>query len=391
MPLSPHLYFIRILASCAVLFFLFSCQHQTLDSVQLIRTNFASLPNWQDDEAELALQAFAHSCTKITRMPDTQPLGIDAKMGTAKDLKMVCSALKNQYLNSRPAARTFFEKHFNAFHVQQDKHHDALITGYYEPTLRGALHATANFSSPLRKRPADLITVDLAQFDAELKGKQIIGRLAGNTLEPYPTRAQIESQPSRSDDTVLWLANDIDKFFLQIQGSGLIELENKQLQRVGYAGNNGRSYTAIGRQLIAEGEISREQMSMQSIRAWLESHPEKAKTLMNSNERYIFFRAINSNGPIGAQGVNLTAGRSLAIDPKIYSYGLPMFINAEHPLKEKPLQQLMIAQDTGSAITGALRADFFWGNGANAEAAAGPMKSHGEIWLLAPKIQGVQP
>ena len=211
---------------------------------------------------------------------------------------------------------------------------------------------------------------------------------------PYYSRAKINAGAlDGKAEVLLWADDPVDVFFLHVQGSGLAQLPGGATQRIGYAASNGRDFTAIGRELIASGELDGHAMSMQAIRDWLRAHPDRARAVMQRNARYIFFREIDSAGPVGAFGVALTPRRSLAVDPKALPLGAPVWLATTHPVRDEPLKRLMVAQDTGNAITGTVRGDFFWGHGEKALAKAGRMKEQGRYWLLLPKavVDSAQP
>jgi membrane-bound lytic murein transglycosylase A len=245
---------------------------------------------------------------------------------------------------------------------------------------------------PLYGRPGDLIDVDLGSFDADLKGHRIAGRVEGQRLMPYYTRAQIDAGALAGRGLELfWVEDPIRSFFMQIQGSGQIDLPDGSRMRVGYAAQNGRPYRAIGRDLVAMGAIARDDVSLQSIRAWLVAHPDQARGVMEKNPSFVFFRALPdlaaAPGPLGAMGVPLTPERSLAVDRRFLPLGVPLWLSttAPWPSGEGPLQRLVIAQDTGGAIRGPVRGDVFWGSGDAAEAVAGRMQSKGGYWILLPR------
>jgi membrane-bound lytic murein transglycosylase A len=323
-------------------------------------------------------------------MPDSSAIGPAAVAGTAGDWRGACGAVA-AVAGGDAAARAMFEQWFVPFAARNNDVGDGLFTGYYEPELRGSRTRTGNYTVPLYGRPADLITVDLGQFSDELKGKRIVGRAEGGALKPYPTRAEIEAGALKNPPEIVWVDDAVDAFFLQIQGSGRVVFEDGSVMRVGYAETNGRSYVAIGRALVAAGSLTLEQATMPGIRAWLTAHPAEAAGVMNKNPSFVFFRPLRppaspSEGPLGAEGVPLTPGRSLAVDRRLWSFGLPVWLDAEDPLVPGArLQRLLVAQDTGGAIRGPVRGDVFWGNGAEAAERAGRMRSKGRYWILLPR------
>jgi membrane-bound lytic murein transglycosylase A len=240
---------------------------------------------------------------------------------------------------------------------------------------------------PLYRKPDDLVMVDLGEFRENLKGERIAGRVIDGRLRPYEDRTRIEGGALKGRDLeMVWVDDPVDAFFLHIQGSGRITLEDGSVMRVGYAGQNGHPYIAVGRELIARGVLTKENVSMQSIREWLHANPGEASGLMNKNPSFVFFRPLDGEGPLGAQGVALTPGRSLAVDRSFVPYGLPVWLDAQDPLDGAArVRRLMVAQDTGGAIRGPVRGDVFWGHGADAELRAGRMKSPGRYYLLIPR------
>ncbi len=286
------------------------------------------------------------------------------------------------------AARRFFETWFVPYAARASRAATGLFTGYYEPLLHGARGRVGRYSVPLYARPDDLVMVNLGLFRPDLAGRRIAGRVVDGRLTPYETRREIDSgRLSGRGLELLWVDDPLDAFFLHIQGSGRVELADGRTVRVGYAGQNGQPYVAIGRVLVERGALRREEVSLQSIRAWLEAHPMETTEVLAANPSYVFFRLLDGDGPIGALGVALTPGRSLAVDPSFVPLGAPVWLDTTDPLDEgRPLRRLMVAQDTGGAIRGAVRGDVFWGAGEEAEARAGRMRSQGRYYLLLPRV-----
>ncbi len=303
-----------------------------------------------------------------------------------------CQAARALTAGDTNGLRNFLQTWFTPYALQQNGNQTALITGYYEPEVAGSRTSSGVYQTPLLARPRDLVQVALGDFDPSLAGRTIIGHLLGPTLAPYYTRSEIEAgalKPQKLE--LLYLASPIDAFFLQIQGSGRIKLPDGEITRVAYAGKNGLPYVPIGKILSDQGAIPPGQVSMQTIRDWLESHPDQAKSIMDQNPSYVFFRIVTSIspdlGPPGELGVSLTAGRSLAIDRNVVPLGAPMWLSTTDPLDKSPMQRLMLAQDIGAAITGPLRADIFYGTGPEAAQRAGLAKQSGALYVLLPKQQ----
>lgn len=317
--------------------------------------------------------------------------------GTVRDWREPCAAAA-AVPSDDTAARAYFERWFVPYLAGNNGKPDGLFTGYYEPELKGSRARGGRYVVPLYGRPADLVTVDLGLFREDWRGTNIAGRVRNGALRPYPTRAEIEAGAlagiKRGDGSALelvWVDDPIDAFFLQIQGSGRIVLDDGSLMRVGYAAANGRPYVAIGRELLRDGALTREDVSMPAIRAWLLAHPTEAPRLMDKDTSFVFFRALPppaspDDGPPGAESVALMPGRSLAVDRKFLPLGVPVWLDAEDPVAAGArLQRLMIAQDTGGAIRGPVRGDVFWGHGAEAAERAGRMRSSGRYWILLPR------
>lgn len=333
----------------------------------------------QTDNLSLAWSAWMQSCSTLVNKPTWQK---------------ACNAavqLNNQTTSkpSKNAVQAYFKQYFSVYKTTNvDGSDNGLITGYYQPLLKGSRTQSAQYPYPLYASPDDLITVELDTLFPELKFKRVRGRLVGNKLVPYYNRAEIETEDSPvKGQAFIYIDDIIDVFFLQIQGSGLVQLENGEQVHVGYANQNGHTYNSIGRLLIERGELTLAQASMQGIKSWARNNLDKLRELLNNNPSYVFFRELPAGlpGPLGALGVPILGGRSVAVDPKFVPLGAPVFLSTTEPNSNKPLKRLMMAQDTGGAIKGGVRADFFWGAGADAGAKAGAMKQPGKIWVLLPK------
>lgn len=356
--------------------------------VSLEPTDFASLQGWRDDRHAEALAAFRRSCETLLRGSGAETASAPQVAGRPVDWAPACRAAPGLESPSDDAARAYFEQWFRPFIVADgDGGRDGLLTGYYEAELHGARRPGGRFKFPLYGRPVDLVTADLGLFDADLAGRDVIGRVSGGALVPYPDRRAIEDgRLSANVRPLVWVDSAIDAFFLHIQGSGRVQLADGGLMRLGYAASNGRPYTAIGRILIRRGEIARDDVSMQTIRAWLATNPDKAAEVMVQNARYIFFRELDGNAPVGAQGVELTEGRSLAVDRRAIPLGAPLWVDTQDPIEPRqPYRRLMVAQDVGHAIQGTVRGDIFFGFGRLAARRAGLMKYPGRFYILLPK------
>ena len=340
----------------------------------LLPGRWDAVAGWSEDDPGQAWDAFLQSCVALKNQPAWQP---------------VCSAASALQGRDSATLRTFFEANFIPYQVNNpDGSSQGLVTGYYEPQLKGSRHPSARYRYPLYAAPEDLLVIDLASVYPELKNMRLRGRLQGNRVTPYYNRAEIErgDAPLKGRE-ILWVDNPIDLFFLQIQGSGRVVLDNGETVRVGYADQNGYPYKSIGKMLVERGEMPLEKASMQGIKDWARKNPDKLAELLNQNASYVFFREMPNHlsGPLGALGVPLTAGRSIAVDARAIPLGAPVFLSTTWPNSVRPLNRLMLAQDTGGAIRGGVRADFFWGFGDDAGALAGGMKQSGKMWVLLPQ------
>lgn len=329
--------------------------------MQLQHLDFANLPGWEKDNKKMALEAFRKSCIKIMNEGDF--VASSQIVVSAEFMKNACNSIPKGEIT--PAlAKTYFEYWFDPYLVtEMNGNTNGTITSYYEAELEGETKATCDHLHPIYGKPHDLPTNGTKYF----------------------TRYQIDNGAIRDKAPVLfWAKNQSDVLLLHIQGSGIVRTSDGKKYRVGYAGNNGYSFTGIGSTLQKHGIKPEGGLSMGSIKKWIDKNPVKAKKLIAKNQRYIFFRDINGEGPVGAMGVPLTAGRSIAVDPEYIPLGLPVFLDTHTPDNEK-LEKLTIAQDVGSAIKGAIRADYFWGSGKEILEHAGRMKSTGQYFILLPK------
>nr|VFK59240.1 MAG: membrane-bound lytic murein transglycosylase A [Candidatus Kentron sp. TUN]VFK62750.1 MAG: membrane-bound lytic murein transglycosylase A [Candidatus Kentron sp. TUN]VFK67824.1 MAG: membrane-bound lytic murein transglycosylase A [Candidatus Kentron sp. TUN] len=353
---------------------------------------YEELPGWETDRHGAILPVFLKSCQKITEHPPDRDFGSKAEMGKVHHWISLCRDANRIDPSNHSQVRHFIENRFTAHAIEFDGRQDGLFTGYYEPELRGAVRPDAQFSYPILGRPDDLINVDLGHFNDKWRNRKIVGRLHEGTLVPYYNRTQIESGAlNHRRLELLWVDDPIDVFFLHIQGSGRVRLPDGSSIRLGYAGRNGWPYTAIGRELVAEGKMTLEEVSMPTIRRWIEANPTAGLSLMRKNQAYIFFKIQESAGPIGSQGVVLTPERSLAVDSDYTPLGALLWLSTNDPGTKpaRKLRRLVVAQDTGSAISGAIRGDLFWGYGKRAAEKAGVMKEIGRYYILLPRAASV--
>ncbi len=363
-------------------------------AMTLTAVPFSAVPGWREDHLSAAIPPLRRECAKLTSLPDDAPLGGDGAAaqlgGTTGQWRPLCAAAAALPADDDTAARAMLEQVLQPYAISGNNQTQGLFTGYYEPQVDGAMQRGGRYQTALLGRPRDLVQADLGAFATDLKGRSIVGRVADGRLVPYYDRGQIERGALAAQHlAVLYLADPIDAFFLEIQGSGRVRLPNGQIIRVTYDGQNGRAYVPIGRLLIERGELTRDQVTLQTIRAWLVAHPDQAPALMDANPSYVFFTLLPNTppdqGPPGALGVALTPDRSLAVDRHFLPLGAPVFVATSNPLDGASWQHLLLAQDVGGAIKGPVRGDIFFGWGAEAETMAGRMKQPGTAYLLLPR------
>ncbi len=371
-----------------------SCNPKKLeDQKQLILkpVSFANLPDWKKDHQAAAFYALQNSCQKILASGETMPLCSGSIKISIQNWRSVCkSALLIKNL-SDTEARNFFEKWFKPYAVYDGKVSTGLFTGYYLPELEGAGKKSEKYSAPLYGQPRDLVVADLTAFNPKWAGITFSGKVVNGQLIPYhTTRKEIDAGAIEGKANIIAWVDPIDRFFLQIQGSGLLTVDKKEKLFIGYGAQNGSPYTPIGKILIERGELDKSTISMTKIREWLVAHPQQAQEVMEQDHSFVFFKILPRKQPLGTSDLPLTAGRSLAIDRQIIPINLPLWVETtvpdiHQPQQSIPLRQLFIAQDTGGAIKGVIRADLFWGAGESAEFMASRMHEPGRYWLLLPR------
>jgi membrane-bound lytic murein transglycosylase A len=355
-------------------------------SARYVAVGWDDLPGFAADDVQAAWPALIVGCRRLVTGP------------RAATWQAPCAAAEAVDGHDATAVRSLLQDHFSPYRIiAPDGADRGLVTGYYEPWLAGSRVPDAQFHVPLYAVPSDLLTVDLAALHPELRDRRVRGRLDGRRVVPYWTRDEIDAGKAVLTP-LAFVADTMDAFFLEIQGSGRVALPDGSVMRVGYGDQNGHPYTPVARVLIERGEMTREEASMQAIRAWAGRHPSRVPELLRQNRSFVFFRELPApvpgsleaaiDGPVGALGVPLAAGRAIAVDPRAVPLGAPVWLATRDPLHGKPIERLVLAQDTGGAIRGAVRADLFWGGGAAAAEAAGKMKEPGSLWLLWPRGAG---
>jgi membrane-bound lytic murein transglycosylase A len=334
---------------------------------------FDTLPGWPQAALVPSLRTFLVGCGR-----------------PPAPLLVACELAALVPAGDEAAARQFFESQFTAYALRSSNAGDTgLLTGYYEPIIDGARLRDTTNRFPIHGVPDDLIVVELASVNPDVRNMRLRGRLDGRRLVPYWSRAEIEQRNAELPAPVIaWTSDPVELFFLQIQGSGQIRLADGERMRIGYADQNGHPFRSLGRYLVDRGEMTLDQASMQNIKAWAAANPHKLREALNANPSYVFFREVRGQeGPIGALNVPLTAGYSLAVDRRFVPLGAPVYLATTYPLAEERLERLMAAQDVGGAIRGVVRGDFYWGSGVDAGTQAGRMRNPARMWLLWPRGQ----
>lgn len=341
-----------------------------LEAALYQEVGFDALPGWSQATLSPSLRAFLVGCGR-----------------PPAPLLVACELAAQVPPQDEAAARRFFESQFTAYALRSNISGDTgLVTGYYEPVIDGARLRDVDNRFPIYGVPDDLIVVDLASVNPDVRNLRLRGRLEGRRLVPYWSRAEIEAREPLSAPVIAWTSDPVELFFLQIQGSGQVRLPDGERMRIGYADQNGHPFRSLGRYLVERGEMTLDQASMQNIKAWATANPQKLREALNVNPSYVFFREVKGQeGPIGALSVPLSAGYSLAVDRRFIPLGAPVYLATNYPLSEERLERLMAAQDTGGAIRGVVRGDFYWGSGPDAGVQAGRMRNQARMWLLWPR------
>ncbi len=377
----------RLLKILCLCFFLFSCEENDkqplpetqMPPVKLEKANYKDLKGWNADKLGNAVAAFKKSCSKISSSPAEYLGNAEIKIKT-KDYKKLCKKINPVHPKNY---RRFFEKNFTPWLVTYNNSPEGKFTSYYESELNASYNKSDKYRFPVYGRPNDLIEVNLRDFDSSLPAKRLVGRIENKKLVPYFTRDEITKQDLDAP-VILWADSYVDIYVMQIQGSAVATLDDSSKVRIGYAENNGRDFKGIGSILLEKGLIEPGKASMGNIKKWLKENYDEALVPMNQNHRYVFHRLSNADGPIGAQGVSLTAGRSLAVDKSFIPLGSLLWLETTGPDKE-PINKLVVAQDIGGAIKGAVRGDYFWGSGDDSILEkAGRMNAKGQYYILLP-------
>lgn len=333
-----------------------------ISKAKVKKISFDEINGFYDDNLDVAFDVFKKDCKRAKRY---------------NLFENVCEKI-NDYSNSKD----FFTQNFTAYELYNSNGtNEGLITGYYEPLLNGSLEKSEQYKYPIYKTPDDMLMIDLTDAYPELKKYRLRGKLVDGKIVAYDDRKALDNRDDL--EAICYVDDKIDLFFLQIQGSGKIKLDNGEMINVGYANQNGHKYSAIGKSLLKEGVLQDYGASLQGIKSYLKDNPQRVETILNKNRSYIFF-ITREQGATGALGTPLVAGRNLAVDRKYIPLGMPVFINTKSSVTQANINRLMVAADVGGAIKGQIRADFFFGNGKQAELEAGGMKEKGKLTILVP-------
>ncbi len=378
---------LKTLSALALICFIFACSHEDEKShisapLKLSKTSFSVLEGWNNDDFSKAIPVFAKNCAKIMLNKKAYLADSAVKIKTA-DYQNVCKSFSAQNINSSAKMKKFLEDKFTPYIVSAGNNPIGKFTSYYEATVHASLEKSDRYKYPIYGKPKDLVEINLRDFGADLPNTRLVGHVKNGKFVPYYKRADIENNGVNAP-VLMWADDLVDIHFMQIQGSAIAKMDDGSELRIGYADNNGHKFKGIGSIMLEKKLLKAGEVSMENIRKWLRTHPEEAKKLMQENERFIFQRLSDADGPMGAFGVSLTAGRSMAVDNSLIPLGAVLWLDTVSPDKE-PLQKLMFAQDIGAAIKGAVRGDYFWGHGDDALHFAGRMNSAGKYYLLLPK------
>jgi len=352
-------------------------------NVRLKAFEFKDIPGWKKDNLMEAFEGFKRSCTQILKEKNAYMSNSELRIPTAA-YQLACRRLFAADISTDTEFKYYLESNFLPFLVIADGSDQGKFTSYYEAAINASQIQTALFKFPIYGKPTDLIEFNPKDFDPSLPDKTLVGRVINQKLIPYFTREEIERLNIQAP-VILWGDSDIDINIMQIQGSAVATLPDGRTVRVSYAGNNGHPFKGIGSILLEKGYIKPGEASMGNIKKWLASHPDIAKKEMRENKRFVFHRISNADGPVGAHGVPLRAGRSLAVDRAYIPLGSLIWLETTGPDREK-IEKLVVAQDVGSAIKGPIRGDYFWGSGKDdVLEKAGKMNSAGRYFILIPQ------
>ncbi len=375
----------RVLLTISIVL-LFSCHEKEIDIVsggapfELEKSSFSALNGWNEDNLNGFDVALKDVCSVIKNKSGGY-LASDYMKYSLAEYKKHCTALNT--VEDKTALKKYIEGNFVPYAVKIYGSAEGKITSYYEAELEAGYERGGKYQYPIFGKPNDLIEINLRDFGASLPNQRLVGRVKDGKLVKYYTRKEVESGKVNAP-VILWGSDPVDIYIMQIQGAAVAKLPDGKTVRVGYADNNGHKFRGIGSILLEKGVIKPQDVSMPKIREWLKKNGKSAQAHMLLNDRFIFHKIVDARGPIGAMGLPLTAGRSIAVDKSYIPLGSMMWLETTGPDREK-INKLVMAEDVGSAIKGGVRADYFWGHGEEAFNCAGRMNSKGKYFILLPK------
>ena len=363
------------------------------DTMSLTKAKFSELPGWTDDKLSEAVPSFLNSCARLAELKDEDPVGVDGHGGIAKNWRAACAAAAKLKPGDDAAARTFFETEFVPFVAAGKKGAMGKLTGFDVQEVHASRKKQGKFQIPILARPRDLAMVDLGKFIKDAHGRRVWGRMnAAGEIEPYFTRAEVRKGALAAQKLEIMYADDpVDVLFAQIEGSAKAKMDDGSEAWLEFAGKNGRSYMGVGGLLKARGALAKPGSgTMQGIRKWFVENPTKFDEVIDNDASYVFFKESKVPGAVGSQMVILTAERSLAVDRAFIAMSTPIFVDTKAPVVGQlgttaAWQHLVIAQDTGAGIQGAVRGDVYWGDTRDAAERGGRMGGPGRYWVLLPK------
>lgn len=362
------------------------------DTLSLTKTKFDAIPGWADDKLSEAVPSFLRSCTALAKLHDGQPIGADGHGGYARQWRRPCAAAAKVPAGDDKAARAMFEAEFVAWAAAGQKGVDGKMTGYYVQEMRGSRKKGGKYKWPVYGRPKDLVEIELKQFISDHHARRIWGRLdAEGKLQPYWTRSEIRKGALNGRGLeIMWIDEPIDLLFAHIEGSAKARMDDGSVVWLEFSGKNGRAYKGVGGILKGMGHLTAPGSgTMQGIRKWFEQNRAKWDEVVDQVHSFVFFNESTQLGAVGSQMVVLTGQRSMAVDRAFIAHSTPIFVETRAPIPNTanygPWRKLLIAQDTGGGILGAVRGDIYWGDDASAADIGGRMGGAGKYWLLLPK------
>lgn len=358
-----------------------------VEKTALTKVKFDQLKGWNADNFAEVIPVFAKNCKKISSLKGEFIYNSAIKIKTA-DYKKICRNFADKNISDGKRMKKFIESEFVPYAVMNEKNPLGKFTSYYEATINASFEKSAKYRYPVYGKPQDLVEINLHEFDKTLPNLRLVGRVESGKFIPYFKRKEIEKNGVNAP-VLMWGDDLVDIHFMQIQGSAIAVMDDGSEIRIGFADSNGRKFKGIGSILLEKGLLKPGETSMPKIREWLRKHPQRAAEELAENERFIFQRLVESDGPVGALGVSLTAGRSMAVDNRYVPLGAMLWLDTVDPDNDK-IEKIVFAQDIGSAIKGVVRGDYFWGHGEEALQEAGRMNSQGRYYLLAPKYSKIK-